>query len=196
MWHTPFPHISQFNSESFHFSHPDAHISHMSHTPFPHISEFDSFCRTRRVTLPLLDTPDYSFIDESKVFAVSPEPLPSLTHPRSRTRAHSLALIHPPSLTLPSLTRPHSLYPHSLTTPPSLPRPPTHIRPHSSAQPSSYRCGIFLNSISDIWQKWGCDIQEETEKRFFVSRRRSSLADLPPSGSLAPRGSRCAPFSP
>ena len=100
------------------------HFSHLSHTPFPHISEFTSFCRTRRVNLPLLDTPDYSFIDESKVFAVSPEPppqldSPALTHPRSCTRPHSLALIHPPSL----------IYPHSLTTPPPQTPPPPLIRP-------------------------------------------------------------------
>ena len=149
MWHTPFPHISQFNSESFHFSHPDAHISHMSHTPFPHISEFDSFCRTRRVTLPLLDTPDYSFIDESKVFAVSPEPLPSFDLPRSLTRAHAPALTHSPSF-----TRPHSLYPRSpalthLTLTHSLPHPHYPAHPHTSAHthppnPQSPAWGFFL----------------------------------------------------
>ena len=40
MSHTPFPHISEFNSVFgvFFILHPDTHFSHMSHTPFPHIS--------------------------------------------------------------------------------------------------------------------------------------------------------------
>ena len=33
----------EMDAEVFLFLHPDAHFSHMSHTPFPHISEFNSF---------------------------------------------------------------------------------------------------------------------------------------------------------